>query len=297
MRILITGTSGQLGRELKRSLAVLGTPLCPDRNAFDLSRPASLTDYLDAERPALVVNPAAYTAVDKAESEVDVCHAVNADSPGVIARWCRQYDVPMLHFSTDYVYPGSGTKAFSENDQTGPVNTYGRSKLAGEQAIIDSGAAAMIFRTSWVYDAVGKNFLNTMLRLADTMPALRVVNDQIGAPTHARALADACLAILSKTGVDQDSLAPVSGIYNLANSGEVSWHGFAQAIMQIRSELMQSDSPPVEAITTEQFPTPAARPANSRLGMTKLQSTFGITMPTWQFSLEQALAERFSLSR
>jgi len=295
MRILITGTSGQLGRELKRGLAVLGTPLCPDREAFDLARPDSLASYLDAEQPDLVVNPAAYTAVDKAETEVDVCNAVNADSPGVIARWCRHREVAMLHFSTDYVYPGSGSVPFGENDATGPVNTYGRSKLAGEQAVLDSGAAALIFRTSWVYDAIGKNFLTTMLRLAETMPALRVVADQIGSPTHARALADACLAILSKAGTSAELIMPVRGVYNMANSGEVSWHGFAQAIMQLRSDLTQTSSPPVEAITTEQFPTPAARPANSRLAMSKLNSTFGISMPSWQHSLEQAMADRISL--
>ena len=296
MRILITGTSGQLGRELKRGLAVLGTPLCPDRQALNLSEPDSLNAYLDAEKPELIVNPAAYTAVDKAETDRDDCTAVNADSPGVMARWCAQHGVAMLHFSTDYVYPGSGNKPFTETDATGPVNTYGASKLAGEQAVLDSGAAALIFRTSWVYDAVGKNFLSTMLRLAETMPSLRVVDDQIGAPTHARALADACLAILSKTGMTADALMPVKGIYNMANSGEVSWHGFAVAIMQLRHQLTQSPSPTVEAITTEQFPTPAARPANSRLAMSKLNATFGINMPSWQQSLEQAMADRLSVA-
>ncbi len=294
MRILITGTSGQLGRELNRGLGVLGTPLCPDRKAFDLSRPDSLCTYLDAEKPDLIVNPAAYTAVDKAETELEDCTAVNATSPGVMAQWCARHEVAMLHFSTDYVYPGSGATAFTEADATGPVNTYGRSKLAGEQAVLDSGAAAVIFRTSWVYDAIGKNFLSTMLRLADTLPSLRVVDDQIGAPTHARALADACLAILSKTGTTADALMPVRGIYNMANSGEVSWHGFAVAIMQLRHQLTQTPSPTVEAITTEQFPTPAARPANSRLEMSKLKTTFGIKMPAWQQSLKHAMADRIS---
>ncbi|MFK7964479.1 MAG: dTDP-4-dehydrorhamnose reductase [Burkholderiaceae bacterium] len=296
MRILITGTTGQLGRELKRGLAVLGTPLCPDRQTLNLAKPDSLQAYLDAEEPELIVNPAAYTAVDKAETDLDDCTAVNADSPGVMARWCAQHDVAMLHFSTDYVYPGSGSRPFSETDATGPVNTYGRSKLAGEQAVLDSGAAALIFRTSWVYDAIGKNFLSTMLRLAETMPSLRVVDDQIGAPTHARALADACLVILGKTGTTADALMPVKGVYNMANSGEVSWHGFAVAIMQLRHQLTQTPSPSVEAITTEQFPTPAARPANSRLAMSKLNATFGIKMPTWQQSLEQAMADRISVS-
>lgn len=295
MRILITGTTGQLGRELKRSLAVLGTPLCPDRSVFDLARPTLLHAYLDKEQPDLVVNPAAYTAVDKAETEIDVCTAINADSPAVIAHWCRQHNTAMLHFSTDYVYPGTGDKPFSEDDQTGPINTYGVSKLAGEQAVLNSGAAALIFRTSWVYDAIGKNFLTTMLRLADTMPALRVVDDQIGAPTHARVLADACLAILSRTGTTAEALIPVRGVYNMANSGAVSWHGFAQAIMRLRSELMQTDSPAVEAITTAQFPTPAARPANSRLAINRLNSTFGIVMPDWEQSLANAMADRISL--
>ena len=292
MRILITGTSGQLGRELKRGLAVLGIPICPDRKAFDLARPDSLASYLDAEQPDLIINPAAYTAVDKAETEVDVCTAINADSPGVIAQWCRRQQVAMLHFSTDYVYPGSGSAPFGENDATGPVNTYGRSKLAGEQAVLDSGAAALIFRTSWVYDAIGKNFLTTMLRLAETMPALRVVDDQIGAPTHARALADACLAILSRIGTSAEALTPVAGVYNLANSGEVSWHGFAQTIMRLRSELTGQPSPPVNAITTAEFPTPAARPANSRLGMDKVYTRLGVAMPHWEISLAHAMADR-----
>lgn len=292
MRILITGSSGQVGWELARCLAVLGDVVCPRRDALDLADPAGVTAWLDAHRPDIVINPGAYTAVDKAEQEQTLARAVNRDAPAAMAAWCASHGKALVHYSTDYVYPGTGESPYREDDPTGPCNVYGQSKLAGEEAIRSSGCSHLILRTSWVYAARGKNFLNTMLRLAETMPQLRVVDDQVGAPTPARLIADATMAILARRGLRAGDLAPVTGTYHLVAAGAVSWHGFAQAIMQARSAITGKPAPEVVAITTAQFPTPASRPANSRLSLDRIEQTFGLRLPDWQQALDLVIADR-----
>ncbi|MEZ5653656.1 MAG: dTDP-4-dehydrorhamnose reductase [Burkholderiaceae bacterium] len=292
MRILITGTSGQVGWELARGICVLGEPLTPRRDALDLASADAVAAWLDEHRPDLIVNPAAYTAVDKAEEEQAAAYAINRDAPAAMAAWCATNDVALVHYSTDYVYPGHGEQPYDEADPTGPTNVYGQSKLAGEEAIRASGCTHLILRTSWVYGARGKNFLNTMLRLAETMPQLRVVSDQVGAPTPARLIAETTLAMLARRGMTTDALAPVTGTYHLVASGEVSWHGFAQAIMDARREITGKSSPEVRAITTAEFPTPASRPANSRMSVAKLEKAFDLRMPDWRESLAHVMAQR-----
>ena len=294
MKILITGSSGQVGWELERAVAMLGQTLCPRRDSLDLARPGGVRAWLDAHRPDLILNPGAYTAVDKAEEEHDAAFAVNRDTPAEMAAWCATNDVPLVHYSTDYVYPGSGERAYEEDDPTGPTNVYGRSKLEGEDAIRASGCSHLIFRTSWVYGARGKNFLNTMLRLAETMPQLRVVDDQFGAPTPARLIAETTAAILARQGMETAVIAPVSGTYHLVAAGAVSWHGFAEAIMQARHAITGKEPPLVKSIPTSEFPTPASRPANSRMSLGRLEQTFGLTMPDWQTAMNLVLAERLS---
>ncbi|MEZ5659113.1 MAG: dTDP-4-dehydrorhamnose reductase [Burkholderiaceae bacterium] len=295
MRILITGTNGQVGWELERALPMLGQPMCPRRDELDLSRPDQVRAWLDSHRPDLIVNPAAYTAVDKAEEERDLAYTINRDTPAAMAGWCAANQVAMVHYSTDYVYPGTGEQAYDEDAPTGPTNVYGASKLAGEDAIRASGCIHLIFRTSWVYGARGKNFLITMLRLAETMPQLRVVADQVGAPTPARLIAETTMAVLARRGMRVPDLSPVSGTYHLVAAGEVSWHGFAQAIMRARQELTGKAAPEVKAIATSEFPTPASRPANSRLSVTRIEQTFGLQMPGWQECLDQVIADRLAI--
>lgn len=293
MRILITGVTGQLGWELTRSLSVQGELLTPDRSSLDLSRPSGIARWLDQHKPDLIVNPAAFTAVDLAEEQTDVAMAVNRDAPAEMAAWCRKHSIGLVHYSTDYVFNGKGDKPFVETDPTGPTNRYGESKLAGEQAIADSDCAHWIFRTSWVYSARGKNFLNTMLRLARTHPELKVVDDQVGSPTPARLLADATAAALARQGTAASEWLAASGVYHVAPRGHVSWHGFAQAIMAGSERLSGEPSPPVRAIPTSEFPTPAPRPLNSRLDVSRFESAFRLTLPGWEQGLANTLADRF----
>lgn len=294
MRILITGGSGQVGWELVRAMSMLGEALSPGRNALDLAQPGRVRAWLDDNRPDLIVNPGAYTAVDKAEEEQDTAFAVNRDTPAEMAAWCAAHDVPLVHYSTDYVYPGTGEQAYDEGDPTGPTNVYGRSKLAGEEAIRASNCAHLILRTSWVYGARGKNFLNTMLRLADTMPQLRVVDDQIGAPTPARLIAETTMAMLARRGMTREALTDVTGTYHLVAAGEVSWHGFAEAIMRARETITGKAAPEVRAIPTSEFPTPASRPANSRMSVARIEQTFGLHMPDWHAAMDLVLADRLA---
>lgn len=295
MRILLTGTTGQLGWELQRSLAILGELMTPGRDAFDLSTPETLRTWLDTHKPDLVVNPAAYTAVDKAEDDKDQAFAVNAHSPAVIAHWCASHDAALIHYSTDYVFNGEGHEPFREDGPTNPVNVYGESKLLGEQEIRGSNCHHVILRTSWVYAARGANFVNTMLRLAETHRELRVVDDQIGAPTPARLLADATALVLARQQPEERILQGQRETFHFAPSGNTSWFEFAETIMRIRAAHGGGEAPVVRPIPTSEYPTPAIRPLNSRLDCSRFSQRYGITLPHWRNCLANVLADRLGL--
>lgn len=293
--ILLLGANGQLGQELQRALAPLGTIVAttrsgvlPDGSACeiaDFDRPASLTALLDRVRPTVVVNAAAYTAVDRAEEDRDAAFRANAEAPGVLARWCAQAGVPLVHYSTDYVFDGQGTRPYREDDATAPLGAYGASKLAGEEAIRAAGGRHLIFRTAWVYASHSANFLRTMLRVGADRDVLRVVADQVGTPTPAALIAEVSAQVLQHEGA-------LSGTWHLTATGETSWHGFAEAIFAeavVAGVLPRA--PRVEAITTAEYPTPARRPAYSHLDVAKVEHDFGITLPNWQEGLKRVLAE------
>lgn len=285
--ILLTGASGQVGWELQRSLSTLGRVVAPTHGEFDLSRPESLAATIRKIKPDLIVNPAAYTAVDKAETEQELAYAINAEAPGVLAKEAASRGISLIHFSTDYVFDGAQFGAYSESDKTNPLGVYGASKLAGEELVAASGADHLILRTSWVYGLRGKNFLLTMQRLARERDKLSVVADQYGAPTWARSIADATaqmLAIWLSPGATREDHVRLSGVYHLTCGGRTSWHGFAQEILQ-NMQAQGEKVPELKAITTAEYPTPAKRPANSVLSNEKLQQTFGIHMPDWRQAL------------
>ena len=293
MKILISGHTGQVARELqlalsKHELVSLG------RQAFDLSRPDSLRETILRERPALVINAAAYTAVDKAETEGHAAQAANATTPGAIARWCALHNVPLVHYSTDYVFAGDKSTAYVEDDPTGPLNVYGQTKLEGEQAIRASGCPHLILRTSWVYAARGGNFAKTMLRLAADRAELRVVADQVGAPTSAELIADVTALVLQRIATDAALGKTASGTYHLVASGATSWHGYAQFVIGEAARLgiaLRATPESIHPITAAEYPVPAQRPANSRLDNHKLQQTFGLELPTWEFHVKRMLIE------
>ena len=291
MRILLLGGNGQLGRELRRSLAPLGELVVATRDGVDADVAATFDDstalaaMVRGSGADVVVNAAAYTAVDKAEADADAAFRVNSEAPGAIARACARIDALLVHYSTDYVFDGSASRPYREDDATAPLGVYGISKLAGEDAIRASGARHAILRTAWVYASHGRNFLLTMLRLANERDELRVVADQIGAPTPAAWIADAT-ADLIRRGVAE------SGTWHLVTSGQVSWHGFASAIMEDAHALgLLERMPTVVPITTAEFPTPARRPAYSVLDTTRLHDDFGIVPPAWRDELRATLRE------
>jgi dTDP-4-dehydrorhamnose reductase len=288
--ILLTGVNGQVGFELARTLQGLGRVVAVDRAGLDLGDLDQIRRVVREVKPSLIVNPAAYTAVDKAESDVDAAMRANGEAPGVLAEEAKRLNAALVHYSTDYVFDGTKDGAYVEDDAVNPQNIYGKSKLAGEQAIAASGCDHLIFRTSWVYGARGKNFLLTMLRLGAERDELSVVADQIGAPTWSVTIAALTANVLaqSMSGAD-DWWAEKSGVYHLTASGSTSWHGFAQAIFDI-SDLPKK--PNVKAIPASSYPTPAARPANSRMSNDKLASTFGVRAPDWQDALRLCLAAR-----
>lgn len=286
MKILITGGNGQVGFELQRSLSLFGQILVPTRQQLDLSNAAVVDGYLQTYQPDLILNAAAYTAVDKAESEPDQARRLNAELPAQLAAYAAKQNILLVHYSSDYVYPGNGTKPWWEDSPTGPLNIYGQTKLAGDEAIAASGCRYLIFRTSWVYSARGQNFMKTMLRLAKERGHLNVVADQIGAPTPARLIANITAHAVARS-------LPF-GIYHLAPKGETSWHGFAQAIFKMAREhsmplLLQPEN--VQPIAASQYPTPAKRPLNSRLSTNKLEQALGLQLPYWQQQLELTFKE------
>lgn len=290
MTTLILGGNGQVGFELQRALAPLGSCLAPGRKSLDLMDAAAVARVLDDVRPTLIANAAAWTAVDAAETERDGAFRLNAELPAQLADYCGSHSARLVHYSSDYVYPGDGDAPWQESSQTGPLCVYGESKLAGDEAVLASGADALILRTSWVYAARGSNFLKTMLRLGREREALNIVGDQIGAPTPARLIAEVTLLAL-KSRMDNHLAA---GLYHLAPRGETSWHGFAQAIFRLAEaggEALRIRPEQVTSIPTENYPTPARRPLNSRMALDKLEQALGITLPNWESQLELTLGE------
>ena len=282
MKILLTGRNGQLGWELERMLPPLGEVVAVDLAEFDLADPERTRSVLRELNPGLIVNAAAYTAVDRAESEPEAAFAINARAPGILAEEARRLGALLIHYSTDYVFDGTKTTPHTEEDTPGPLNVYGASKLEGDRAVAASGARHWIFRTSWVYAPRGKNFFLTVLRLAREGKPLRVVADQFGAPTSAAMLARATIQALAARD-RQD--APPSGVYHMTAAGRTSWHGFTTAILR---EFGLANA--VTAIPAAQYPTPAKRPANSLLDNSRLAASFGIRMPSWEAGLHEAVA-------
>ena len=291
MKILLLGKNGQVGWELQRSLAPLGEVLALDRNSSthcgDLANLEGLAETVRVFRPQVVVNAAAYTAVDKAESDQTTAHLINALAPEVLSRACAAIDALLVHYSTDYVFDGGGQTPWVETDTTGPVNVYGRSKLAGEQGIAKQGARHIVFRTSWVYGTEGGNFAKTMLRLAQEREKMAVINDQYGAPTGAALLADITALSLQQTQA-------LSGIYHLAAAGETTWHAYAQYVLQTAKQFkpdIDYKVKEVAAVPTSEFPTPAQRPLNSRLNCSKLQLALQCQLPDWQKGVDSMLSK------
>jgi dTDP-4-dehydrorhamnose reductase len=287
MRILLTGTSGQVGWAIREMLTGHHELLTPSRSEFDLARPETLVGALDQLRPDFILNPAAYTAVDKAEDERDLAFLVNSEAPTVMAQWAARHDVPMLHFSTDYVFDGSGERPWREDDPCWPLSTYGQSKLEGEFGIRKAGGSHLIVRTSWVFAAKGANFLRTIIRLARERSELRIVSDQIGAPTSALSIAEAVLKLTDGDLAGLRETLAKGSLVHLANSGATSWFGFAKQIVDgLRRRQVPLKVTDVVPIPTSGFPTKAVRPANSRLELARLEEVFGVTMPSWQDALD-----------
>jgi dTDP-4-dehydrorhamnose reductase len=287
-RILLLGCRGQVGWELQRALAPLGELHAWDRSLADLSEPEALLQGVAQLAPQVIVNAAAYTAVDRAESEPALAQRINAEAPARLARWCAQASATLVHYSSDYVFDGSGGTARDESAATGPLSEYGRSKLAGEEAIRASHARHLILRTSWVYAARGANFAKTMLRLAAEREQLRVVADQIGAPTGADLLAD-CTAQALPQLLRQ---AQLGGSYHLCAAGETHWADYARFVIDTARALGQTlRCNEVLGIASSDYPTPARRPLNSRLDCRRFQSTFGLTLPPWQQGVHRMLQE------
>ncbi len=293
MKILLFGKNGQVGWELNRSLQPLGEIVSLGREAADFSKPESLRQIVQDVDPDVVVNAVAYTDVDKAEEEEELAATINGVSPGVLAEEALKINALLVHYSTDYVFCGTKELHYNETDESNPINTYGRTKLAGEQAVQSSGCAHLIFRTSWVYASRGQNFLLTMLKLVQERKTLSVVDDQIGAPTSARLIADTTAMCVQQAVKEKFSGVFSSGLYHLTSSGYTSWHGFAEEIVKIASndlnlKLMIKE---IKAIPTSDYPTPAARPINSQLALTKLESIFTVTMPDWKKTLQLCIAD------
>jgi dTDP-4-dehydrorhamnose reductase len=297
-RILLTGSTGQVGVELLETLKPLGEVVAPSRVNMDLANAASVRETIRAVRPRWIVNPGAYTAVDKAESEPELAYAINTEAVRVMGQEARAIGAGVIHFSTDYVFDGSGSAPYRETDATRPVSVYGASKLAGEKALAHSGAGHMIFRTSWVYGARGKNFLLTILKLARERETLRVVADQYGAPTWSRDLARMTAEVIGQCEASARGLelaavvADAGGVYHAAGAGETTWYGFAAEAVRLQREKEPGTRfAAIEAITTVEYPTPAQRPANSRMNCKRLMERFGWNMMDWRDSLREVLAE------
>lgn len=282
-KILILGSNGQVGWELQRTLSPLGQIVPHDRNSLDLAS-TNFYQTLREIKPHIIVNAAAYTAVDKAETEQELCASINAHAPQILAEEAKKLNALLIHYSTDYVYDGASQIPYKELDKTNPLNVYARTKLAGDEAILSSGCSHVILRTSWVYGSRGHNFLLTMLKLAQQRDVLKIIDDQIGAPTWCRLIAESTAQIVSRyQGQD--------GLYNLTSAGKTSWFGFAKAIFDLHSAKKGLKVPELVKIPTTEYPLPAKRPQNSLLCHEKLQKVFGIRMPDWQDALKMCLEE------
>ncbi len=290
-KILLVGSSGQVGWELQRTLAPLGSVVAASLEGdhgprVDLSDPRSLSRLLQETEPDAVVNAAAYTAVDKAESDCELAHRLNAEAPGQLGALLRDRGIPIIHYSTDFVFSGDAKKPYREDDQPGPINVYGETKLGGERALAASGANAIILRTSWVYGVHGHNFLLSMLRLFREKDELKVVDDQVGAPTWSRMLAEVTSQVLYRVLRGELDVERVKGVYHVTGAGQTSWYGFAGAILEasgIECNLLP--------IPSSKYRSPAKRPAWSVLDNTKLNETFGLALPAWELSLRQCLED------
>ena len=293
-RLLLLGANGQIGHALALALPRIGELVVPDRASYDLAKPDTLRNVVDTVQPDVIVNAAAYTAVDRAESEGTAAAAANAEAPACLAAAAKSHHALLVHYSTDYVFDGAGAQPYDENDAPAPLGVYGRTKLAGEDAIRASGAEHLIFRTSWVYGARGRNFLLTVLALAREHERLRIVADQIGAPTWARDIAEATAAALAVDLERRRSGGFASATLNMTASGETSWHGFAGAIVAgAKARGAPLECREVQAISTSEYPSTARRPANSRLSGERLRQRYGLTLPAWNDSLERCLDELF----
>lgn len=300
-RILLIGANGQIGCELQRALKPLGEVTVLGHREMDLADPDAILHVMREQRPDVVVNAAAYTAVDRAEKEPDIAMAVNGTAPGILAEEAKRYGTLLVHYSTDYVFDGEKSDPYTEEDAPSPINTYGQTKLAGEQAIQAAGAPYLILRTSWIFGARGSNFMLTILRLARQQPELKIVSDQIGAPTWSRMVADATAQILARIyatgGWHASRMIDTGGIYHLTASGQTSWFGFADAIVREAARLLPSGSArglyvtQVRPITTEEYPLPAKRPRNSLMSNRKLETAFGLALPSWEWMLSMCLQE------
>jgi dTDP-4-dehydrorhamnose reductase len=282
-RILLTGRTGQVGWELQRTLACLGELTCFDSRSMDLNDSAAIGSGVERARPDIIVNAAAYTQVDKAESDRDAAHRINAIAPGLLAEHAERLGAIMVHYSTDYVFDGTGEHRWSEDDAPNPLNVYGETKLAGEQAVASVCARHLVLRTSWVYGTRGANFLLTMRRLMQERDALNIVNDQVGSPTWSRMIAEATSQVLTLVNAGCND---AWGIYHLTSSGSGSWFDFASAIREHGDGAYRAELSP---IPTSAYPTPATRPLNSRLSNHKLRETFGIALPDWRDALDLCL--------
>jgi len=283
-KILIFGRIGQVGWELRHKLACLGEVSNVDYPEIDFSKPDTIRDAVRAAEPTVIVNAAAYTAVDKAEAAPEPAWAINATGPGVIAEEAKRLGALMVHYSTDYVYDGSKQGAWVETDKPNPLNVYGQTKLAGDEAIASVGGDYLILRTSWVYGSRGGNFLLTMLRLAKERPELRIVDDQTGSPTSSECIAQATADILAQVIAPGGGLAGRSGVYHLTSSGQTTWFGFAKEFLS-----KQAVCPKLTPIPASDFPLPATRPVNSVLSCEHLAETFGVRMPSWELALDLVL--------
>ena len=290
--ILLLGKGGQVGWELQRALSPLGRLIAPGHNECDLADPDQLRDVVRSSKPAIIVNAAAYTAVDKAESEPDLVRAINATAPGILAEEAKKLGAWLVHYSTDYVFNGTKSGTYLEDDATSPLSVYGATKLEGEQAIQQADCRHLIFRTSWVFAALGGNFAKTILRLGRERDTLKIVDDQYGAPTSAELIADVtalCLRDVLKPGGEA-----MQGLYHLVAAGETNWHGYARFVLAHAAQHgchMKCKAENVEPIPTDGYPLPAKRPANSRLDTSKLKQGFGLTLPDWKYHAERMLTE------
>ncbi|RDK12137.1 dTDP-4-dehydrorhamnose reductase [Cupriavidus lacunae] len=295
--LLVTGCNGQLGFELQRSLAPLGRVVALDRAACDLTQVDEIRRLVREVRPDLIVNPAAYTAVDKAEDDPDTAFSINGTAPGVLAEEAKALGSLLVHYSTDYIFDGRRDRAYVETDPVGPQSVYGKSKLVGEQAVTASGAAALVLRTCWVAGAHGSNFAKTMLKLGRERDSLRVISDQYGAPTTASLIADVTAQIVARHWLFGDRSVFPAGIYHLAAAGETTWHGYATEVLAYAASKgveLKVDPARIEAIPATAYPLPAPRPSNSRLDTGKLRDTFGIHLPDWRPGIHYLLDQILS---